>query len=405
MKRKIIKSTIEVLMAAMIFASYPVFPAAASTSTEKISRVKLNLNLSKAPDVGDTIESDVTSYVTSQESSLYTVTKAEYTNDADNDEWQYGQYPVIEATVEIKDDTKYEFKSGVKADVTSTVKVDNVSVHDRDDDQVTVRIRLKKLRGDIDAPDDLYWSDKYTAAWDSIEGAVNYKVKLYREGSSVTEVTTTSTRYNFSQYMSKTGEYTFKVKAVPSKSSDSSDWSDESESTYIGTSDVTNGQIIGQANTTSTTATSAATTTANTSTSNTNSTTIISNVNIPALQAPSNPGTTGWRKEQSGWRYVYGGKYVQYSWLRDTDGKWYFIDENGIMKTGWYKDYDSHYYYLKPAAGGPMGSMATGLQYINNHFYYFSTTAGGPMGSMQTGLITVNGKQHYFDPVSGAMTN
>lgn len=57
-------------------------------------------------------------------------------------------------------------------------------------------------------------------------------------------------------------------------------------------------------------------------------------------------------------------KFNEYSialcneWFKDTDGKWYFLDENCYMTTGWLL-WKGNYYYLYPQVGMPKGSMAT----------------------------------------------
>ena len=74
------------------------------------------------------------------------------------------------------------------------------------------------------------------------------------------------------------------------------------------------------------------------------------------------------------------------------------------MHTGWLHDSDNRWYYMNPNAGGPKGSMVTGLFTINGNLYYFSTVTGGPLGAMVTGNQTVDGVKYYFDPVTGVGT-
>ena len=85
---------------------------------------------------------------------------------------------------------------------------------------------------------DTYWDedDMTTARWDEVEDAYQYEVYLYLDDSHVTTVKTKRTHYNMQKKMTKGGEYTFKVRALPkgsSKKSQIGPWSDLSDSTYI----------------------------------------------------------------------------------------------------------------------------------------------------------------------------
>lgn len=52
----------------------------------------------------------------------------------------------------------------------------------------------------------------------------------------------------------------------------------------------------------------------------------------------------GWNKVGANWTYVKEGKAVT-GWVKDTDGKWYFLNESGVMVTGWIQN-DGKWYYL-----------------------------------------------------------
>ena len=53
------------------------------------------------------------------------------------------------------------------------------------------------------------------ASWEDSGDARKYEVRLYRNDNSVTSVLTTSdTSYDFSGYITKSGDYLFKVRAV-----------------------------------------------------------------------------------------------------------------------------------------------------------------------------------------------
>lgn len=54
-------------------------------------------------------------------------------------------------------------------------------------------------------------------------------------------------------------------------------------------------------------------------------------------------------------------------WFKDSDGNWYYLDNNCYMKTGWVL-WKGNYYYLYPQVGKPKGSMATNT-IIENKYY------------------------------------
>ena len=91
-------------------------------------------------------------------------------------------------------------------------------------------------------------------------------------------------------------------------------------------------------------------------------------------------------------------------WIKQN-GKWYYSEPSGVIKTGWLKD-GSSWYYLQ--GDGSMvtglnridekiyslsdnGSMKIGWAKINNYWYYFNGD-----GSIATGWITDGGNNYYL---------
>jgi lysozyme len=68
-------------------------------------------------------------------------------------------------------------------------------------------------------------------------------------------------------------------------------------------------------------------------------------------------------------------------WQRIGD-YWYYLNVNGAMATGWLKDTDSKWYYLDESTG----RMQTGWKQINNKWYYLNNN-----GSMAVNTITPDG--------------
>ena len=75
------------------------------------------------------------------------------------------------------------------------------------------------------------------------------------------------------------------------------------------------------------------------------------------------------------------------------NGKWYYLNSNGVMQTYWYLE-NGKYYFL-----GANGSVRTGWQNIWGKYYHFDSD-----GVMQTGWQKIDGAWYYFgNEKNGAM--
>ena len=96
----------------------------------------------------------------------------------------------------------------------------------------------------LETPDNLRWDDdnECIALWDEVEGAKQYEVYLYKESddsdsrSKIAEIKVKKEKYNFKRKMTEEGDYSFRVKAIGSKSASDSSWSDYSDTTWISSS-------------------------------------------------------------------------------------------------------------------------------------------------------------------------
>ena len=80
----------------------------------------------------------------------------------------------------------------------------------------------------------------------------------------------------------------------------------------------------------------------------------------------------------------------QSGWVK-TGGKWYYLDDLGVMQTGFVK-VDGSWYYLSSS-----GAMFTGWGTDGNRWFYFDGS-----GAMKTGWLKENGIWYYLD-ASGIM--
>ena len=421
-----------VAAAAIAFSAMPAYAASSSSAAEKIKTVYLDASFTQ-PEAGDEIDEDITDAFTAAE-KMYTVKSAEFIN-TDNDEWVNGDIPEIEVEVAIDDTDLYKFASGLKVKVSSDVKVKSTKLKHRESDEATFVIKLKAVKGDLDEPEYLDWTGTYTAEWEEVSGAKSYDVKLLRNDSTVKTVTTSNNYYNFSQYMTKSGEYTFRVKAKGSNSGHS-DWSDDSEGNSISSSQATNGQYIAESYETY------RNNQKNNQSYNYNNTYYGNNVqngqqssyavngpgqvaqnlyaqygnNPVAAQNPTqnnqpaqNSAQNGWQNIGGQWKYWYNGAYVADTWLKDKDGKFYMMDAAGNMIVGKYTSKDSkNEYFLNDTVGDPdkpYGSMITGWKQFNDgwRFYNDGSATELPLGAMFNGYHIINGMGYTF--VNGLLAN
>ena len=99
---------------------------------------------------------------------------------------------------------------------------------------------------------------------------------------------------------------------------------------------------------------------------------------------------TGWVKVSGTWYYFKSNGAMVTGW-QQINGTWYYFQSSGAMKTGWLKS-GSSWYYLKNS-----GAMAVGWQKVGSTWYYFQSS-----GAMKTGWLKDGGKWYYLD-TSGAM--
>ena len=162
------------------------------------------------------------------------------------------------------------------------------------------------------------------AMWEDSGDARKYEVRLYRNDSSVTSVITTSdTSYDFAGYITRSGDYMFKVRAVYN-SSDKGSW-EESDSWYVSSEEAD--ELSADRKT----------------------------------YGSAAQGYSGaWLRDDVGWWYCNADKsYTTNNWQYIND-RWYFFNAAGYMVTGWIP-WNGRWYYC-----GEDGAM-----------YYNATTPDG----------------------------
>lgn len=200
----------------------------------------------------------------------------------------------------------------------------------------------------LEVPEDAYWDEdnQTLARWEEVEEVYEYEVYLYCDESKVKEIKTKKNYFNFGKFMTKEGDYTFRVRALAKKRDDdysNSSWSDYSDETYV---DEGYAELMKNGGK-------------------------IDTDNSGPGAVKNDVAAGSWIQDETGWWYKYNdGTYPASRWFQDpADANWYYFDERGYMKTGWI-DLEGSRYYCDPA-GTPSGAMVTGICVIDGTEYQF----------------------------------
>lgn len=363
LKRAAIPVLATVTACAMCLTAY------AAASKDKITKVKLTVDCDgDEPKAGEDVGS-VT--VKIPEGAKYEISDEPYYYDTKDDVWERGETPVIRLELKVKDPDKDRFSytsknyfsiSGYHSEFKSAKVLDG-------GDGLRVEIKLRKVGGELDTVEEMYW-DNRTARWDPVEDADKYEVKLYRNSTTVTTITTSNEHYDFYPYMNKAGDYSFKIRSVSNSDGEKSDWSDQSDDYYMNSSDVYTG------------------------------TPPSSSGGSSGSGSPSVNG--GWVQDQNGWMYRQSnGANLINSWVF-VDNNWFYLAANGYMMTGWIF-VDNNWFYLNPVSDGTRGAMMTGWQAIDGFWYYLNPVSDGTRGARKTSYQFIDGNWYFLDLANGAM--
>ena len=160
-----------------------------------------------------------------------------------------------------------------------------------------------------------------TASCEEPEDAKRYEVRLYRDGSSISSaISTTDTSYNFASYFTRSGDYTFKVRAIYN-SSNKGDW-EESDELSVSSSEARDIRDNGR------------------SSGNTPS----NSVNDDGGPGDTNSSQGAWLKNDVGWWYCNADRSYPVNQWQYINNYWYFFNASGYMVTGWVQ-WNNVWYY------------------------------------------------------------
>lgn len=336
-------------------------PANAAPKKETITSLKLTVTCDPKPEAGqDTGNVTVT---VSDERVEISEPAAYY--DPEDSVWIRGEIPMIQLELSVREPEKYRFTSSTKVTPSGSGSQLKSKKTQDSGSSLLVQLKLKKVTGPLGEVDDYYWEGT-EAEWEEVLDADRYEVRLYRGSSLVTTVTTGSNHYNFYPFMSKAGEYMFKVRGICTSDSKKGPWTDKSEECSIAENYVYTGNVPGSTG-----------------------------------SGPS-PSQAGWVQDQNGWVYrMSDGGLARSTWLY-VDNNWFYLDYNSYMRTGFIY-VDNNWFYLNPVSDGTKGAMKTGWLNLGGTYYYLNPISDGTRGARKTGYQNIDGKWYFFDLNTGAL--
>lgn len=401
-----LKKTASIITSAALISVMGAQTAFASTSYVSAISIRLNIDLEAGEslpglDVGYT-DTDGCE-VTISSNSKYDIESAEWSKDEDDAE--LGDTYNLKVTLSALGD--YEFKSSYTSSKVTVKGGTFVSAKRNSDDELIVTVKSKPAKGVLEEPDDVDWVSKNSsnnkfgyATWDKVTDA-KYDVTLYRNEKVIHKVTDlTTTTYNFYPYMTKEGDYSFRVRAVP-KNDNVDEYADKSEwvfsdDLYVDEDEISDGTGQGTDGSVDSTVSSEAVgwisnggkwyfrypdgTYLRDSWGKINNVWYLFDSNAQML--------TGWQKVNNEYYYMNADGGMKTGWLNDN-GKWYYLKSDGAMATGWVADGDKTYFMESS------GAMATGWTEVNGEFYYFYPDGHKAVNEVISGFyVDYNGIWH-----------
>ena len=352
------RNMLRVLFLAFCFSALTAFAALASNG-EKIEDIALVME--SYFEVGET-GGDVEVWTDSDECW---VESWEVTNEPSAG-WKSSSKPKISVVLE-SESGEYYFPSGFSKNDIELDGVDGkiTGVSRKSATKLVVTVTLNEIEGDDDDEDDeddeyiltleeCYWDEEQAyAVWDGAEDAKKYEIKFYRSGSDSPlndgTITTEDSEYYAGAYITKSGSYYFKVRAVYNSS-------------HKGSWETSDGWLVDTDRAEEITEEYRAS-------GGSYSGTGISGETSPTLTGSS---SGAWLKDSVGWWYCNADhSYPANCWQLIND-RWYFFNGAGYMTTGWIL-WNNIYYYCDPSSGAMLTNTWTpDGYYVDNNGVWVS---------------------------------
>ena len=356
---------------------------------QAISSVRLTIDTGSL-NTGDELSDNAFSYVSIPDNEYYDLIEAEWLDVVDH--LQVGDAPRMKVylaarprEIDYNNYTKlWLFQGGYTDSNVHVAKGTFISSSIRDSGYILeITLRINPAKGAYNAPQSAYWdAERGIARWNAAEfgGSGLYDIYCYRNGSVVKKLFEyQGTFYNFFPYMTKEGDYTFRVRcAVPSdmagQGGKTSEWT-ESGGLYIHAEQVSDG-------------------TGQTTADEKGGSSSHQQGNTSFPNGTGTENVAGWVRDATGTYFRYpNGQYAGAGWLK-MNGSWYYLDSKGKQLHGWQIDPRTGWYYFMDKE---TGIMKTGWLYDNNHWYYLDTQGGSYEGRMMTGWVDLGGSRYYFN--------
>lgn len=335
------------LTAAFLFSGSAT--AFAAEDREKITSVNLTIEADYDDDSDDFEDMDLDVFTDDDE---YSVDEFEVTGTSSS-------HPVIEVTLTAEDDYYFSLSTD---DINIDGEDGTVTSKSTKNDKETLILKIKLTDisddSDITEVDSAELDSDGVGSWDEVDDAKKYEVRFYRGSTAIgSSETTKNTEYYFGSLIDKSGNYSFKVRAI-GIDNEKTDWI-ESNSRYFSFDPDLDDPIK------------------------------FSGGNSKKNSGSSQTDTTtekGWVSDNGGWWYrKEDGSYPAGEWFF-TDENWFHFDANGYMQTGWITD-GGLQYYLNPVSDGTLGRMITGWHWIDGRCYYFNPSSDGTKGAMMSNTV------------------
>ena len=211
--------------AALLVAAMPVY---ASTQRETVTSVKLTVRCDPKPEVGK----EAGTVTVTQQDGRISITESAAYYDMDDAVWLRGETPSIRVELSLNDTARYRFTSATKVTVSGFQSEVSSKKVLGGGDSLQVNIRLPKVTGPLGDIEEYYWEEN-TAHWSDAGDADRYEVRLYRGNSLVKTISTNRNEFDFYPYMTRAGEYSFRVRGLSSSDEQKSPWTERSEENAI----------------------------------------------------------------------------------------------------------------------------------------------------------------------------
>ncbi len=270
-------------------------PFTSMASTRTINSV--TIDISSGIESGNDVDVNV-----STDSDMYHIDKVSVTNEPDVD-WADGDQPILSVYLMADDDYTFSYGlsnkdvnirgtkgTAIRGQMSNSYLKLFIVLDDLKDKVSNYELNLCDLN--VSA---LEWDEMHgTARWGAANDAASYQVKLYRGSSPITSIITgKEPSYDFSSYMTKAGNYSYKVRAI-SYSSLYGSW-EKSGSLHVTSDDAAK---------------------------------ISSGLTGPG-------GSGSWLSDDKGWWYRNADRSNTVNNWQYINDKWYYFNESGYMVTGW----------------------------------------------------------------------